>query len=235
MSSSEVSKQVLTRMEPSISCGSSPMASSTWLLSGLCRALTVGFCVQAAQRIGAGEDVSAFLPRAAAEISAREKTLGRGPVLPEALESAILSRLRMLPQAAYNALPGASEGLGNSLYRAAHEEPTLDGVLAAAKSKRYTHTRLMRLLLCAYLGISKVLLSASAPYVRVLAVNSRGQSVLRQAKKMGELLLLHTGERAPACEYAELERRAADLYSLFSTADHFAVNRERTARLFRAP
>ena len=90
-------------------------------------------------RIGAGENVSAFLPRAAAEISAREKTLGRGPVLPEALESAILSRLRMLPQTAYNALPGASEGLGNGLYRAAHEEPTLDGVLAAAKSKRYAH------------------------------------------------------------------------------------------------
>ena len=68
-------------------------------------------------RIGAGENVSAFLPKAAAEISAREKTLGRGPVLPEALESALLSRLRMLPQAAYNTLPGASEGLGNSARR----------------------------------------------------------------------------------------------------------------------
>ena len=32
------------------------VASSTWLLSGLCRALTVGFCVQTAQRIGAGEE-----------------------------------------------------------------------------------------------------------------------------------------------------------------------------------
>lgn len=93
-------------------------------------------------RIGAGENVSAFLPKAAAEISAREKTLGRGPVLPEALESALLSRLRMLPQTAYNALPGASEGLGNSLYRAAHEAPTLDGVLAAAKSKRYALSRI---------------------------------------------------------------------------------------------
>lgn len=30
------------------------VASSTWLLMGLCRALTVGFCVQTAQRIGAG-------------------------------------------------------------------------------------------------------------------------------------------------------------------------------------
>lgn len=33
-------------------------------------------------RIGTGEDVSTFLPRAAAEICAREKTRGRGPVLP---------------------------------------------------------------------------------------------------------------------------------------------------------
>lgn len=52
-------------------------------------------------RIGAGEDVSAFLPRAAAEIFAREKTRGRGPVLPEALESALLSRL---PDAAADSL-----------------------------------------------------------------------------------------------------------------------------------
>ena len=32
------------------------VASSTWLLGGLCRALTVGFCVQTAQRIGAGDE-----------------------------------------------------------------------------------------------------------------------------------------------------------------------------------
>ena len=35
------------------------VASSTWLLGGLCRALTVGFCVQTAQRIGAGDEKDA--------------------------------------------------------------------------------------------------------------------------------------------------------------------------------
>lgn len=35
------------------------VASSTWLLGGLCRALTVGFCVQTAQRIGAGDEPDA--------------------------------------------------------------------------------------------------------------------------------------------------------------------------------
>ena len=32
------------------------VASTTWLFGGLCRALMVGFCVQAAQRIGAGDE-----------------------------------------------------------------------------------------------------------------------------------------------------------------------------------
>lgn len=127
-------------------------------------------------RIGAGENVSAFLPRAAAEISAREKKLGRGPVLPEALESAILSRLRMLPQTVYNALPGASEGLGNGLYRAAHEEPTLDGVLAAAKSKRYALSRIRRMTMCAALGVTAGMDAGTPPYARVLAIGARAGS-----------------------------------------------------------
>ena len=130
-------------------------------------------------RIGAGEDVSAFLPRSAAEICTREKMLGRGPVLPEALESALLSRLRMLPQAVYNALPGATEGLGNSLYRAAHEEPTLDGVLAAAKSKRYALARLRRMTMCAALGVTAGMDGGTPPYARVLAIGAQGRELLR--------------------------------------------------------
>ena len=130
-------------------------------------------------RIGAGEDVSTFLPRAAAEIFAREKTRGRGPVLPEVLESALLSRLRMLPQTAYNALPGATEGLGNSLYRAAHEEPTLDGVLAAAKSKRYALARIRRMTMCAALGVTAGMDGGTPPYARVLAIGAQGRELLR--------------------------------------------------------
>ena len=101
------------------------------------------------------------------------------PVLPEALESALLSRLRMLPQAAYNALPGAAEGLGNSLYHAAHEEPTLDGVLAAAKSKRYALARLRRMTMCAALGVTTGMDDGIPPYARVLAIGAQGRELLR--------------------------------------------------------
>ena len=170
-------------------------------------------------RIGAGEDVSAFLPRAAAEISAREKTLGRGPVLPEALESAILSRLRMLPQAAYNALPGASEGLGNSLYRAAHEEPTLDGVLAAAKSKRYALSRIRRMTMCAALGVTAGMDAGTPPYARVLAIGAQGRELLRAIDTCASVPVITkpaAGRNLPgaAGEIFALTADAHDLYVL---------------------
>ena len=170
-------------------------------------------------RIGAGEDVSAFLPRAAAEIFAREKTRGRGPVLPEALESALLSRLRMLPQTAYNALPGATEGLGNSLYRAAHEEPTLDGVLAAAKSKRYALARIRRMTMCAALGVTAGMDGGTPPYARVLAIGAQGRELLRAIDMRASVPVITKPAAGrslpgPAGEIFALTADAHDLYVL---------------------
>lgn len=150
-------------------------------------------------------------------------------------QRAWLARLRSMEEAEFERLPFASEGLWRKVLSACRTEPTLEAIVQAAKSKRYTRTRLMRLLLCAYLGITEKMLAQPAPYVRVLAVNGRGQRVLRQAKQGGELPLLHTGQRAPDCAYAALERRAADLFPLFCETEEFYVNLERKARVFRIP
>lgn len=150
-------------------------------------------------------------------------------------QRAWLARLRSMEGAEFERLPFGSEGLWRKVLSACRTEPTLEAIVQAAKSKRYTRTRLMRLLLCAYLGITEKMLAQPAPYVRVLAVNGRGQRVLRQAKQGGELPLLHTGQRAPDCAYAALERRAADLFPLFCETEEFYVNLERKARVFRIP
>ncbi len=150
-------------------------------------------------------------------------------------QRAWLARLRSMEEAEFERLPFGSEGLWRKVLSACRTEPTLEAIVQAAKSKRYTRTRLMRLLLCAYLGITEEMLAQPAPYVRVLAVNGRGQRVLRQAKQDGELPLLHTGQRAPDCAYAALERRAADLFPLFCETEEFYVNLERKARVFRIP
>lgn len=150
-------------------------------------------------------------------------------------ERAWLARLRAMEEAEFAALPFGTEGLWRKVMAACRSECSIAAIAAAAKSKRYTHTRLMRMLLCAYLGISGEMLMQPAPYVRVLAVSRRGQSVLRRAKKEGTLPLYHTGERVPQSGYAALERRAADLYELFCINGENAAGRENTARLLRGP
>ena len=126
-----------------------------------------------------GADISASVPGSAYEIYRREDKLGRGPVLMENLESAMISRLRMLPDSAFAALPDAGEGLNNRLARAAREESGLDAVIAAAKSKRYALSRLRRMVMCAVLGISADMSRETPPYARVLAANARGCALLR--------------------------------------------------------
>ena len=126
-----------------------------------------------------GADISASVPGSAYEIYRREDKLGRGPVLMENLESAMISRLRMLPDSAFAALPDAGEGLNNRLARAAREESGLDAVISAAKSKRYALSRIRRMVMCAVLGISADMSRETPPYARVLAANARGCALLR--------------------------------------------------------
>lgn len=98
----------------------------------------------------------------------------------DALESAILSRLRMLPDGFYEKLPDAAEGLHNRICRAAKEECSIDAILAASKSKRYALSRIRRMVMCAALGITADMAADTPPYARVLAANECGCALLRE-------------------------------------------------------
>jgi len=158
-----------------------------------------------------GGDWAAYVPPAAAALfrTAPRHAAAYG-------ERAVLARLRALPDEAFDALPYGAEGLSNRFRRACRERDSLDGVLAAVKSKRYALARLRRMALCAYLGLTRAELEREPPYVRVLAFNDTGRALLRAAKKTGGLPLVNAGETPPDAGYYALERRAADLYTLFS-------------------
>lgn len=147
-------------------------------------------------------------------------------------ERAWLARMRFMSERDFAQLPFGSEGLWRKLMHACREQATLEEIIEATKSKRYTRTRLTRMLLCACLGVTKDLLEQDAPYVRVLALNETGQKLLKEARQVGTIPLLNAGERAPDCGFAELERRASDLYGLFAAADKpLAPAAERAARV----
>ena len=84
----------------------------------------------------------------------------------------------------------------------------LDGILAAAKSKRYAYARLRRLLLAVYLGVTPEDIPQRVPYLRVLACNARGREVLRCMK---------TTAAAPVLtRSADVRRLDADAQRLFT-------------------
>ena len=166
----------------------------------------------------AGKPIAPYMPRAADQVLEREREQGRGPVFMSRLETSILSRLRMLPASDYAALPDASEGLENRLM-AAMEEPTLDGVLAAAKSKRYALARLRRMCMCAALGIKAGMNEGTPPYARLLAASARGRELLRLIDGRSSVPVITksaSGRKLPrdARECFELNARAHDLFVL---------------------
>lgn len=174
------------------------------------------------------EDWTGFVPAAALETfrDAPRYQLAAG-------ERAWLARLRSMPDEEFAALPYGGEGLWRKVAAACRSERTLEDILTAAKSKRYTRTRLMRLLLCAYLGIAEERLVDEAPYVRVLAVSERGQGVLRQMKKLGVVPIVNPGALPPDLDYWQLEQRAAALFELFRCDTIGPADSGRRARIVR--
>ena len=131
----------------------------------------------------------------------------------EAGERAVLARLRTMTDEEFGALPYGSEGLWRKFMHASRRESTLSAITTATKSKRYTATRIDRMVMCAFLGITAEMLAAPAPYVRTLALNDRGRSVLKQVKLLMHCINAGEGVDSP---YWDLERRFGDLYSLFA-------------------
>ena len=165
-----------------------------------------------------GYSIAELLPREAAKVYAREELHGRGPVLIDHLELPIISRLRALKECDFAALPDATEGLENRLFRACLTEPTLEGILSAAKTKRYALSRLRRMLICAALGITAEHVEYTPPYTRLLAANDVGRELLREVKRRGRIPVIDK----PA-SVKELPMEEKRLFRIESSATDFYV------------
>lgn len=128
-------------------------------------------------------------------------------------EQAILYRLRTMQDEEFQALPYGSEGLWRKLMKNARKYASLEEILPATKSKRYTRTRLDRMVLCAFLGLTDTHIATSAPYTRVLALNDKGRDILVKARETG--CFPNLGEKIDH-PYQQIENRCDDLYGFFA-------------------
>ena len=113
-----------------------------------------------------------------------------------AFDKEIIYTLRKMSTAEIANLPDVSEGLEFALKNAANHCNSVVELLSIIKSKRYTQTRLQRILLYAILGITKkdmeISISIPTPYVRVLGFNDRGQELLSRISKKNKKLEIIT-------------------------------------------
>ena len=158
-------------------------------------------------RLQKGLDISAYLPEGAGKVFA-----GASIHTLEAGQRAILGKLRTMSEAEFEALPFGTEGLWRKLMRESRSQATLEDIASAVKSKRYTRSRIDRMILCAYLGITAEMMNTDIPYVRVLGFSNRGREILNGAKKSG--FFVNAGQPVIHPLW-ELEQKWDDLYGLF--------------------
>ena len=160
-------------------------------------------------RLEQGLDITEFLPDAAGQVFA-----GAAVHTLEAGQRAVLGKLRTMTDGEFEALPFGSEGLWRRLMRESRARAALEDIASAVKSKRYTRSRIDRMILCAFLGITAEMMDMDIPYVRVLSFNDRGREILKGAKKSG--FFVNAGQPVDHPLW-ELEQKWEDLYGLFQS------------------
>lgn len=162
-----------------------------------------------------------FMPEGSVAEFKRLQKVGRAPVCIDDSERAILSRLRMLTVEEIKEAPDISEGLENRIYNAIQSATSLEELYSIVKTKRYTHSRIRRIITSLYLGISPSDSLHKVPYIRVLGMNERGREILREAKNNAAMpILMKSSQSYDLSDYGkhifDLECKATNLYNLAS-------------------
>ncbi len=170
---------------------------------------------RAVKRIGKGHDTDDIKYSA----SAIRKNLSLDEICSvKNCETAILAKLRTMSRDDFLKIQDVSEGLENRIVEAVRDSTSLDEIYDKIKTKRYTRSRIRRIILRAYMGITKEYVK-DVPYIRILAFNERGQNLLCQMKETAKLPVISRYSDTDKLtedgkELFELECKCTDLYNL---------------------
>lgn len=116
------------------------------------------------------------------------ENIKNGHIVPDlsVFEKEIIYNLRKMSIKDISNLPDVNEGLEYLIKKAVNSCNTIDELLSNIKSKRYTITRLQRILLYSLLEITKDDMDISkkiTPYIRILGFNNNGKYLLSKIAK----------------------------------------------------
>ena len=150
-----------------------------------------------------------YVPQSVVDIYNREAGEEKAPCLNEKLEFSILCCMRQLSAEDIGLSPDVSEGIEYRIHDAALKARTLDELYTLAKTKRYSHARIRRIVLHAFMGFTKDDYKDNPPYIHVLAMNDKGKEILKEAKEKAKLPII-----TKASDFDELDEYGRHVFSL---------------------
>lgn len=170
-------------------------------------------------KIKNGESFEKYVPNKAFKLLKKAVNDGAAPADYGKLELAILAFLRKANADDFSCAPDVSEGIENRIIAAARNANSLTEVFDGAKTKRYTHARIRRIVLCAFLGIKKSHIACGMPYIHILGFSENGKQQLLPELKNAKLPVAVRASDFSSCgavasESFKLECTATDIYNL---------------------
>ncbi|MCH5303716.1 MAG: nucleotidyltransferase [Ruminococcus sp.] len=159
-----------------------------------------------------GEKTESFIPKPTPDFSY--------PADIKRLEKIILYKLRTMTANDFAELSDVSEGLENRILNSVRNSNSVEEIIDDIKTKRYTHARIRRIIIGALLNIKADMPKRNVPYLRVLAFNEKGEKLLSEIKKSGNLPLItnvsdgYKSLDENAREIFDIDLLASDIYSL---------------------
>ena len=131
-------------------------------------------------------EIRKVVPKSTYQILKKETELGNVVLDLSRYEKEIIYNLRRMTVSEIAELPDVNEGLEHSLKNAANYSNDITNLINIVKTKRYTVTRIQRILICALLGITKRdvgMAKKAEPYIRVLGFNEKGKELISRINK----------------------------------------------------
>lgn len=142
--------------------------------------------------------------------------------------NAILPIIRRMDSQEIKLIHDVSEGLENKILYEANNNDNLIDLIDSLKSKRYTRTRIQRILFKILLNIKSSYMGSSyqlkPSYIRVLAFNDRGREILKELKENSNIAVITNLDRLDKYDdniasMLKYDIRATNLYSTFSSVE----------------
>lgn len=117
-------------------------------------------------------------------------------------------------------LPDISEGLENKILKEISTSSSLNELILNSKSKRYTYTRINRILAQSFLNLENFdlfsLSKTPVPYARVLGFNSTGQNMLKKIKANSDIRIITKVPKNNLCDHMKIDILGTKAYSLLN-------------------